>query len=423
MKTKYLVMLLFLINLIYSQRNIERELREYTNPEELVSLSETIPFDQAVEVLSKISEKFTGKRIVSIAGITSPIGIEINKMTFDKALNIIVQYNDLMFEEREEVFVIKKKTEAKQNLPEDTYADINTREVKISALIFEMNSGMAKERGINWQVLLAQSGLGIGFDLVTVPELVEQEGAGTGEENELAQGTPEFNAVTASEFELGGFTGSANGLFRFFESENLGEVIASPSVTVRDKQEGRIQIGEDISIKQRDFAGNVIDVFISTGTIIEVTPYIYNEDGINYILLKLMVERSSGTPDAVSTRIQKTEATSDVLMLDGEETIIGGLFVNDETTVRRGIPILKDLPWWVLGIKYLAGYDQKIVQKREVIILIEAEIIPTLKERVTMKKERNLIKGKIDENERTIMKYKIENLIKNEEDKKEGEGD
>ncbi len=418
MKTKYLILLLFLINLVYSQRNIERELREYTNPEELVSLSESIPFEKAIEVLSAISEKYTGKRIVSIAGFTEPIGIEISKMPFDKAFNIIVQYNDLQFEEREEVFVVKKKTDSAASLPTDIYADVNTREVKISAIIFEMNTGEAKERGINWQFLLSQSGLDIGFELLTSSEAQDEE-TGGGAAGTQTQRTPEFTTNSSSEFELGGFTGTATSLFRFFESENLGEVIASPSVTVRDKQQGRIQIGEDISIKQRDFAGNVIDVFISTGTIIDVVPYIYNEDGIDYILLKLNVERSSGTPDVVSTRIQKTQATSDVLMLNGEETVIGGLFVNDESIVRRGIPILKDLPWWVLGIKYLTGYDQKVIQKREVIILIEAEIIPTLKERIALKKERNLIKETIDRNERKTMKYKIIDKIKKSEEEEE----
>jgi general secretion pathway protein D len=70
------------------------------------------------------------------------------------------------------------------------------------------------------------------------------------------------------------WSGTVEGVFKFFESENLGEVIARPKVSVRDKMKGRIQIGSDISIKQRDFAGNVIDVFYSTGTIIEVTPFI-----------------------------------------------------------------------------------------------------------------------------------------------------
>lgn len=66
---------------------------------------------------------------------------------------------------------------------------------------------------------------------------------------------------TAHEFTSGDWTGSVEGVLQFFESENLGEVIARPKVTVRDKMKGRIQIGSDISIKQRDFAGNVIDAF------------------------------------------------------------------------------------------------------------------------------------------------------------------
>lgn len=41
-------------------------------------------------------------------------------------------------------------------------------------------------------------------------------------------------------------------------------------------------------------------------------------------------------------------------MLDGEETAIGGLFVNEELVVRNGIPFLKDLP--MVGIWYSLSY-------------------------------------------------------------------
>ena len=59
-----------------------------------------------------------------------------------------------------------------------------------------------------------------------------------------------------------------------------------------------------------------------------------------------------------TTIINKTTAKTQVLLLDGEETVIGGLFLNENTTVRTGIPFLKDLPWWVFGIRYLAGSDE-----------------------------------------------------------------
>jgi type IV pilus assembly protein PilQ len=191
-----------------------------------------------------------------------------------------------------------------------------------------------------------------------------------------------------------------------FEEESLGEIIASPSVTVRNMQKGRIQIGSDYSIKQRDFAGNVTDKFFSTGSIVDVTPYIYREDSTDYILLQLNVERSSAVPSEVSTEIKKTSANTQVLMLNGEETVIGGLFINEETTDRTGIPVLKDLPWWVLGIRYLTGSDSKTTKKKEVVILIKTELLPTLKERKLASDKSNKLEKEIKLNKDYLEKMK-----------------
>ena len=174
---------------------------------------------------------------------------------------------------------------------------------------------------------------------------------------------------------------------------------------------GKIQIGSDISIKQRDFAGNVIDVFYSTGTIIEVTPYIYNEDNQDYILLKVSAERSSAIPGEITTEIKKTLVTTDLLMLSGDERVIGGLFINEEINIRQGIPFLKDLPWWVFGIRYLTGYEKKQITKKEVIILLQAELVPTIKERVAQKRDNEIEKQIIRDHE-DLMKYKIKPFSK-----------
>jgi type IV pilus assembly protein PilQ len=78
-------------------------------------------------------------------------------------------------------------------------------------------------------------------------------------------------------------------------------------------------------------------------------------------------------------------------MLNGEETIIGGLFSNEESVVRNGIPFLKDLPWWVFGIRYLTGSDETIIRKKELVILLKAELVPTLKERFENPKVDNVL--------------------------------
>ena len=98
--------------------------------------------------------------------------------------------------------------------------------------------------------------------------------------------------------------------------------------------------------------------------------------------MKLAVEKSSFFPSELTTVIKKTSSKTDVLLLDGQQTVIGGLYQNEENIVRQGIPILKDLPWWVFGIRYLAGYDETVIRKKENIIVVKADILPTIEERM-----------------------------------------
>ena len=93
----YFILSLFLVLQIFPQKYWERRFKDYNNPDELVTMSESLPFNQAVDLLSKVSESITGKRIVSTVEITDPIGVEIVNMPYDKDLLIIVQYANLMF--------------------------------------------------------------------------------------------------------------------------------------------------------------------------------------------------------------------------------------------------------------------------------------------------------------------------------------
>ncbi len=394
------VIVIFAAGSFYPQRHLEKQFKGYTNPEELVSLSPDISFNQAVELLSKVSVNITGKKIISTVDRSEPIGMDIRNMPYDKVLVILVQYANLLFEEREDVIVIKRKGEEKEKSPE-TYAAVDSREVKISAVFFEMDVNASKERGVNWKFLLSKKGLDIGSEMRSFTE--QQQTGG----QQQTQQTPEFKVGGSSTFDAGGFFGEATAMFKFFEEENLGEIIASPNIIVRDRNQGRIQVGSDFSVKQRDFAGNIVESFFPTGTIIEVTPYVYNEEGINYMLLDIKVERSSFVQGEVTTEVRKTTANTQVIMLDEEETVIGGLFINEEIKIRTGIPFLKDLPWWVFGIRYLTGSDQTVLRKKELVILIKAELVPTLKERIAGTKSSSPIRDEILRNRDRIRYYQF----------------
>src|SRR3989304_9375669 len=377
MKTVILSLVLFAFVTVtgLSQQYLERQFKGYINPDELVTISANLPFDQAVDLLSKVSESLRGKRIVSTYQSSEPIGLEIENMQYEKALVVLVQYRGLMYEEKEDVVIIKKRGEKIDNRTAENYVSVDSREVKISAVFFEMDVNEARKRGVDWKLIFEKKGLDIGGLLGVDKTKTQSQGTSTVQE-------PTFDLGVAGDFNIGNFFGEATAIFKFFETENIGEVIASPTIVVRDGRPGRIQVGSDISIKQKDFAGNVIENFFSTGTIINVTPYVINEEGVDYTLLKIIAERSTFVPDPSNTIINKTQASTEVIMLNGEETVIGGLFVNDEVKIRSGVPILKDLPWYVLGLRYIFGSDEARLSNKELVILLKAELVPALKDRL-----------------------------------------
>ncbi|MDP2036576.1 MAG: hypothetical protein Q8L04_04280 [Ignavibacteria bacterium] len=400
---KKILIILVLLGLavpISAQIDLKDKLKGSVNPEEIVSLSETLPFNQAVEVLSKVSEKLTGKKIVSLVPLTNPIGVEIDKMPYKKALFIVVQYNNLLIEETDLNLVIKKKDASKEALTKDVYAPITEREVKISALIFEANVSDMKSKGVNWEFLLSRSGLSIGSKIVTSSSAPTTTSTTT-----AATTSPEFSISPTVDFTMGKFDGTATGLFKFFEEEQLGKIISRPTISTINGVQGRTQVGSEFSIKERDFAGNLIDKFYQSGTIIEVTPNIISEEGIDYVLCKIKIERSSVIPGAITTEKPKTEVTTSLLLINGEEAAIGGLLVNEETIERRGVPFLKDLPWWVLGLRYLFGYDQVKIATKEIITLLKVELLPSLKERVNAKKN-DILRKEILELQNKMKDYK-----------------
>jgi general secretion pathway protein D len=110
--------------------------------------------------------------------------------------------------------------------------------------------------------------------------------------------------------------------------------------------------------------------------------------------------------------IKKSEAQTSILMLDGEETVLGGLYINEDTKRREGIPFLKDLPWWIFGLRYLFGYETNNLIKKELLIVIRADLVPSLEERLATSKnklnQKHVLYKKRLENNQRMNYYKMQ---------------
>lgn len=354
-----------------------RALKEYTSPDELVSIAPTTTLDRALAAISEVSKKFVGKIVIDPERRNLPIGVDISGMQWRVALETICRKMNLWYEEYPDYFQIialngqnDKARETAPALPGSTeiqkeVATIKSREIKITAVFFEVSLNKLQEAGINWTFMKSNKDVSINSEFAGADRVTS--------DIFRLEATPKISFANIS------------AVARLFSSYDLGEVLSGPQLIVRSGEKGRIQVGQDFSIKERDFAGNLIDRFYSTGTIIDVTPQVISEQGVDFVHLKVDVERSSLVPSQGSTIINKTRANTNILLLDGEETIIGGLYNNEVQEVRAGIPFLKDLPWYVFGLRYLFGYNKEEIRKKELIILLKAELVPALQQRVTQK--------------------------------------
>ena len=354
---------------LLAQNPNTREFRQaYANPEELVSMSRSTRFQQAMEILNEFSRKFTGKVLVSPRGMNDPIGVNIERMHWLSALEAILTVQGLRYEEGPGFLQIvdgaapRVETAPSDDVALDVARKFETREVLISAVFFEADAGKLRELGTSWSITRLDDG-----DSLSV---LSRAADVTGSLFEFRFSTPDFEGNNLSS------------IFRALEDDQVGEVISRPTITVRSGETGRIQVGSDIAVTVRDFAGNSVTQFFSTGSIIDVKPEIMVHDSIEFVLLKLQIERSSSNREEQgSVEIRKSQAETSMMLLDGEETIIGGLGINQETRTRTGVPFLKDLPWWVFGLRYVFGYESKNVAKKELLIMVKADLLPTLYER------------------------------------------
>ncbi len=141
------------------------------------------------------------------------------------------------------------------------------------------------------------------------------------------------------------------------ESQGLTRIVSRPKVTVLDNQEAKISQGEQVPYQTISNAGTQT-IFKDATLSLTVIPRISPDGGV---MMKINVTKDS--LGAVSTgagpSILKKEASTNVLVRDGETTVIGGIYEKSHTDSEDGLPFLRKIP----GL----GWLFKTVQTREAV--------------------------------------------------------
>lgn len=160
--------------------------------------------------------------------------------------------------------------------------------------------------------------------------------------------------------------------------QQLSDIQAEPSVTTLDNRQARILVGQETPVRVID-AGSAAQIgapvranvqFKETGIILTVTPHITSN---RQIRMQISAEQSDLRiiGGDLGFTIDKRNATTQVLVNDGETAVIGGLTQTQVVKNKSGIPLLSDLP--MLG-RLFSQSDMR-EEKRDLLILITPRII------------------------------------------------
>ncbi len=245
--------------------------------------------------------------------------------------------------------------------------DIVPRQVVIEGMIASVSLGDNLDLGVARLFKRSYSGYNIGVGLNPVDLNVNP--------SSLSQAGFTFTATDP--------TGAVIALITSLASDSKAKVLASPHILVSDNREAKIQVGQQVPLLTSETYGAVGVTpqrnyqYKDIGIILKVKPRI-NEGG----LVSLEISQEISTSEKISLGgteqllLNKTEASTNLVVQDGQTIVIGGLIREDTNRSREGIPFLYKIPL----IGWLFGGLHDDAKRQELIILLTPRVIKSQKE-------------------------------------------
>ncbi len=268
--------------------------------------------------------------------------------------------------------------------------DTSTPQILIEARIVEATSNFSRGLGIQWGGVLdasATTGSATGSyfpNSISAVGGIDREGLGgsvywqdyeeSGTESLIADLGSPVGETSALSLNLGSITGilDLDARLSAMESEGWGKIVSSPHVTTMDNQEASIKQGARIPFLSTSAGGTQVK-FVTAALTLTVTPHITTD---NTIFLELDV--TNDRPDFSQSvqgqpAIQIKQATTALLVEDGDTTVIGGVYATENSFNQDKVPFLSKIP--LLG--YLFRNSGEVVSRNEMLVFITPRVLST----------------------------------------------
>lgn len=347
-----------------------------------IASAETIQKERDLEVARK-------KALIEV----EEVGIKMVTVNYATASEVIEQLKpmlsargSLQVDQRTNTVIVQDVMSNVERLIElARRLDKQTPLVNIQARIVEATSNFARDLGVQWGGASQHSARTGNPTGVYFPADVSASGAAdlpsanqTAGVVNPARYAVNFPALLSGQGAgLGFVLGSAGGTqlldlrLSAMESNGNGRIISSPEVSTLDNKTARVSQGIQIPVSTVSAAGTMTR-FVPAVLQLEVTPHVTN-DGT--VLMKIHVEKSA--PDFAQKggqgdpTINTRQADTEVLVRDGDTSVIGGILTRETSESRSEVPFFARIP--ILGSLFRRHTSAE--NRAELLVFITPRII------------------------------------------------
>ncbi|PCH62277.1 MAG: hypothetical protein COC19_03085 [SAR86 cluster bacterium] len=300
-----------------------------------------------------------------LTGSENPVASETNQVSGTGGSGGIVSANlrvKIVADEATNSLLIRSTArDYRQLLTTINQLDVVPLQVMINAVIAQITLSDSTKFGVDWSRVVADSAVATISTNTTTGFLPQTDGG--------------LGGLLFTKTFLDGAS-RVEATLEAIAINNEVELLARPSLTVVNNQEGIINIGSEVPVSAGETISNGLSStniqYRDTGIELVITPHI-NDDGIvNLVITQSLSSVDNGAGGLNGNPVfNNQEITTTVVVRDGENVVLGGLIQTDKEQLNTGVPGLNRIP--LLG--KLFSYQQQSVERKELFIVIRPEVI------------------------------------------------
>jgi len=355
--------------------------------EEVGDIIRVAPMERLrAEQKAAVDAKLAADQVAQLKVRLIPVNYATAGQMVDRVKDLLTPRGTVSVDPRTNVLIVKDTVEALtraellvRNL------DTQTPQVLIEARIVEAQTTWSRAVGIQWGGdAKATPATGNPTGLV-FPNLVSMAGAADDGSAPTSATSPKPNFAVNMPTSVGAGTGGGVGFIfgsaggaaslnlRLSAAEVNGTIktISAPKVTTLDNESATISQGVSVPFSQTSASGASTS-FMEARLSLQVTPHVTSDGGV---LLRISASNNSPNTQLTGSNgqpsISRREASTNVMVRDGDTTVIGGIYTRRSSLQEDGVPYLSRLP--IIG--RLFHKNNELDDRSELLIFITPRIV------------------------------------------------